>query len=65
MNLTKKHFIKIANIVSQLTYKINKQGDIIISDLISKVDLIEALSDFFYSENKNFQRDKFKELCYK
>lgn len=70
MSLTKKHFLKIAEIVSRLTYNAGIQAsdidtNIIYTDIIETDKLIFALSDFFKSENANFKADKFKEACYK
>lgn len=53
MSLTKKHFIKIAEIVNQ-----NKKT-------IVTSQLIEDLSDYFITQNINFNREKFKEACLK
>ena len=64
MSLTKKHFLKIAEIVSRLTY-ISNAFSPKAKKIMETEKLIEALSEFFYSENKNFQANKFKEACYK
>jgi hypothetical protein len=65
MSLTKKHFLKIAEIVSRLTCleKTKLQG--ISIAFLNKNELVIELSKFFKEENANFKADKFKEACYK
>ena len=52
MKLTKKHFIKIASIISDNRYTDN-------------IALIDDLSDYFKSEINKFDAIKFKEACLK
>ena len=55
--ITKKHFINIAKIINE-----NKPSDYT-SPLGQKMGLINNLSIYFKSENKNFDQDKFKSAC--
>ena len=55
--MTKKHFIKIAEIIAS-----NKAG-YFSNPLSQRIDLINKLSDYFKSINENFDRDKFSTAC--
>ena len=57
MSLSKKHFINIAKIINE-----NKPSDYT-SPLGQKMGLINNLSIYFKSENKNFDQGKFKQAC--
>tara|TARA_R100000654_G_scaffold71826_1_gene103129 strand:- start:49 stop:279 length:231 start_codon:yes stop_codon:yes gene_type:complete len=57
MSLSKKHFIKIAEIIS------NNKASNFTNPLSQKISLIDNLGDYFRSENKNFDKDKFSAAC--
>ena len=59
MTITKKHFINIAKIINE-----NKPSDYT-SPLGQKMGLINNLSIYFKSENKNFDSIKFYNACFK
>lgn len=51
----KKDYIAIANVISGL--------EEIDGNLVSKVNLIIVLADYFEKDNPNFDRDKFNNAC--
>ena len=55
--MTKKHFIKIAQIIA------NNKAVNFTNPLSQKIDLINKLSDYFKSINENFDQDKFSSAC--
>ena len=55
--MTKKHFIKIAEIIAS-----NKAVNFS-NPLSQKIDLINKLSDYFKSINENFDQNKFSSAC--
>jgi len=55
MSLSKKHFINIAKIIDENT---PHNDD-------TKQNLVDALSKYFKSENKNFDNVKFFNACFK
>jgi len=55
--MTKKHFIKIAQIIA------NNKAVNFNNPLSQKIDLINKLSDYFKSINENFDQDKFSSAC--
>ena len=55
--MTKKHFIKIAQIIA------NNKAVNFTNPLSQKIDLINKLSDYFKSINENFDQDKFSSTC--
>ena len=50
MTLTRKHFVKIAQIVNDNRFSDN-------------ICLIDDLSDYFKSENSQFDEEKFRRAC--
>jgi len=69
MGLSKKHFIKIAEILNhQLSFKptdgkIRAYQICLFDDLFD--DLTASLSDYFQTENARFDRQRFKEAVFK
>jgi hypothetical protein len=55
--MSKKHFIKIAEIISD-----NKAG-LFSNPLSQKLSLIDNLGNYFKSVNPNFDKDKFSSAC--
>ena len=55
--MSKKHFIKIAEIISD-----NKAG-LFSNPLSQKLSLIDNLGNYFKSVNSNFDKDKFSSAC--
>ena len=55
--MTKKHFIKIAEIIA------SNNGGNFSNPLSQKIDLINKLSNYFKSINENFDQDKFSATC--
>jgi len=57
--MTKKHFKKIAEIIgNNRTYNFS-------NPLSQKIDLVDKLSNLFLELNKNFDKEKFTEVCLK
>lgn len=56
MNLTKKHFKEIANILNKNRY--NSDGEF-------RGELLQDLSNYFKTLNPKFDEVKFKEACLK
>ena len=55
--MTKKHFIKIAEIIS------NNKASNFSNPLSQKIDLIDKLSNYFQDVNVNFDKEKFSSAC--
>jgi len=65
MGLSKKHFIKIAEILNhQLSFK-PTDGKIRAYQICLFDDLTASLSDYFQTENARFDRQRFKEAVFK
>ena len=56
-NMTKKHFIKIAEIIA------NNKASNFSNPLSQKIDLIDKLSNYFQNVNVNFDKEKFSSAC--
>jgi hypothetical protein len=55
--MTKKHFIKIAEIIA------NNKAANFSNPLSQKIDLIDKLSNYFQDVNVNFDKEKFSSAC--
>jgi len=55
--MTKKHFIKIAEIIA------NNKASNFSNPLSQKIDLIDKLSNYFQNINVNFDKEKFSSAC--
>lgn len=60
--MTKKHFTAIAKIIKDNSTTIEK-ADGTIMHVLPYSDTINALSDYFESENPQFDHDRFMEAC--
>ena len=54
--MTRKDYIVVSNILNQFAQDI---------DETTFLDLIEEFGDLFYSDNSNFDFEKFREACIK
>ena len=57
--MTKKHYIKIANIIKDSTCKDSEM----MLPIINKVTLINRLSSMFKEDNDLFDKDRFIDAC--
>ena len=58
--MTKKHFIKIANIIKDSTLEDDKEY---MRPIINKMSLISKLCVVFKDDNELFNKDKFVDAC--
>ena len=57
--INKKHFIKIAEILNNLSFSIDK-SDRVKTYVYNKKELVNALCGYFEEDNPLFDRNKFK-----
>lgn len=61
MEITKKHFIAIAEIIKNNTKKID--SEVFVCSFLENKKFISDLSNYFKSLNENFNEDKFRIAC--